>query len=183
MTCIVGLIEGKKVWLGGDSAAAGPNVISTVSHSKVFKSGVCLIGYTASFRLGDLLEFAVEPKDQRGVMIDRSVLVKQFVPMLQTILEEGKFQVIKDEQAESGGAFLIATPSGLFEVQEDYSVLQHAEPYTAIGSGFSYATGALHALCRVRLPAREKVKRALDAAAYHCPTVRPPYTIKSVGLK
>ena len=64
MTCIVGLADGENVWIGADSASGGANgwAITRVVAPKVFPLQIkevdqwLLIGYTSSFRMGQILE-------------------------------------------------------------------------------------------------------------------------------
>ena len=57
MTCIVGLIDGRRVWMGGDSAGVSGLDITVRADAKVFRNGDFLIGFTSSFRMGQLLAF------------------------------------------------------------------------------------------------------------------------------
>ena len=52
MTCIVGLIDGRRVWMGGDSAGVSGLDITVRADAKVFRNGDFLIGFTSSFRMG-----------------------------------------------------------------------------------------------------------------------------------
>jgi hypothetical protein len=61
MTCIVGLIDNGKVWMGGDSAGVSGLDVTVRKDPKVFKNGDFLIGYTSSFRMGQLLRFKFNP--------------------------------------------------------------------------------------------------------------------------
>lgn len=52
MTCIIGFIKNKKVYIGGDSAGVGGSHVTIRRDSKVFKNGNFIMGYTSSFRMG-----------------------------------------------------------------------------------------------------------------------------------
>ncbi|KKN17732.1 hypothetical protein LCGC14_0962700, partial [marine sediment metagenome] len=58
MTCIVGFIDdGGKAWMGGDSAGVAGHHTHPRRDPKVFRVGPVLIGYTSSFRMGQLLRY------------------------------------------------------------------------------------------------------------------------------
>lgn len=65
MTCIIGLIKNKKVYIGGDSAGVDGLNITIRKDSKVFKINKFIIGYTSSFRMGQLLRFKLKINNQR----------------------------------------------------------------------------------------------------------------------
>ena len=61
MTCIVGIEHGGKVYIGGDSAGSDGHHLVIMAEPKVFKRGRFLIGYTTSFRMGQLLQHTLKP--------------------------------------------------------------------------------------------------------------------------
>lgn len=65
--------------------------------------------------------------------------------------------------ADLDSSFLVASRGGLFYVSSNMSVTRF-EKYYAVGSGSSYALGALHALYDTDLDAEEIARRACAAA-------------------
>ena len=57
MTCIVGLVDNGKIYMGGDSAGVSNLDIRIRADQKVFKTGEFIMGFTSSFRMGDLLKY------------------------------------------------------------------------------------------------------------------------------
>lgn len=62
MTCIVGIVDGTEVWLGGDRASANvdqwtqhPGATPKVLRLHLDNRTSALIGYTSSFRMADIL--------------------------------------------------------------------------------------------------------------------------------
>jgi hypothetical protein len=55
MTCIVGIVENGKVYMGGDAAGVNGYSVRVRKDPKLFKVGEFLFGYTSSFRMGQLL--------------------------------------------------------------------------------------------------------------------------------
>ena len=75
MTCIIGLVADGRVYLGGDSAAVHGWTRRRTRLRKVFRKGPFLVGYTTSFRMGQLLEHQLlqvraGQVDRTGVRID-----------------------------------------------------------------------------------------------------------------
>ena len=56
MTCIAGLIEDGNIWIGGDSAAVTHYRMMKRADTKVFINGPFLIGFTSSYRMGQILQ-------------------------------------------------------------------------------------------------------------------------------
>lgn len=55
MTCIVGLVENNKVYIGGDSAGVAGLSLMKRADEKVFKKDEFIFGFTSSFRMGQLI--------------------------------------------------------------------------------------------------------------------------------
>ena len=60
MTCIVGLCDNDKVYIGGDSASCGSTDMTISAAPKVFKASSFVIGYTSSWRMGQILQHHVD---------------------------------------------------------------------------------------------------------------------------
>src|SRR6266403_6271489 len=60
MTCIVGLVDGKSIVMGGDSAGVGGWDLTVRKDPKVFMNGPCIMGFTSSFRMGQLLQYKLK---------------------------------------------------------------------------------------------------------------------------
>ena len=55
MTCIAGLVHDGAVYLAGDSAGCSGWDLTVRADPKVFVSGSYVMGFTTSFRMGQLL--------------------------------------------------------------------------------------------------------------------------------
>ncbi len=178
MTAIVGVVEDGQVWLGGDAAGVGGLSLSTRSDPKVFKSGESVMGYTTSFRMGQILQHHLTlpvPYETEGGM---AYMVKRFVPAVKDELKKHGFQQTKDGR-DNGGTFLVGYRGELYEVEDDYQVARVQQAYHAVGAGFELALGSLHTSELVEATPRERIRMALAAAAQFCAGVRPPFTIVS----
>lgn len=178
MTCIVGLVEGSTVWMGGDSAGVAGLDISLRADSKVFRNGDFLIGFTSSFRMGQLLRFRLRPPARRPDQDLFHYMVCDFVESVRVCLKEGGF-AHRSNDVETGGFFLVATEGRLFSIQDDYQVSEFSRGFHAIGCGAHYALGSLYTTRD--LPAEQRVRRALETAEHFSGGVRAPFTIEQVG--
>ncbi len=174
MTCIVGLVHEDEVYIGGDSASVGGWVVHETSLPKVFRRGEFIIGYTTSFRMGQILQYNLKIPQKNGGS-DQKFMVTVFAEAVRECLKDYGFAETKDN-TESGGQFLVAFNQQLYYIGSDYQVNSYKEGYTAIGAGVEIALGALYAPTILTNP-RERVKMALSAAAHHSIMVVPPFKI------
>jgi ATP-dependent protease HslVU (ClpYQ) peptidase subunit len=63
MTCIVGMVENGKVYIGGDSAGVSGFDYHIREDQKVFQNGDMIFGFTSSFRMGQLLQYSLKIPD------------------------------------------------------------------------------------------------------------------------
>jgi len=156
MTCIVGMLKDGAVFMTGDHIGTDGYDVEVQKRSKVFRNGEFVVGYTDSFRMGQLLEHMWEPPKKPKECKDiTAFMVKHVVPSLIKVFDENKFiRIIGDSDNASrrvngqayGGEFLIGYRSHLFKIQSDFSVLECVKPYDSIGAGEDYAKGAFELL-------------------------------------
>lgn len=179
MTCIIGLVENGKVYMGGDSGAGCDwNPCTIITHPKVFRNGDFLIGYTASFRMGQLLEhhLSVEPK-QVG-MSDMAYMVRVFIEAVRKCFRDFAFSEIENSK-EDGGQFLVGYNGNLYEVFYTFQIHQWDSSYWACGSGIEKALVAMHLL--KHLPPRERIEQSLVAVAKFSRWVTAPFYTLELG--
>ena len=81
MTCIVGIAEGGTVWIGGDSAGVETGSLGLVARSdkKVFRNGNFVMGFTSSFRMGQLLAYKLSPPKRHADDDVMAYMVNDFI--------------------------------------------------------------------------------------------------------
>ncbi|MER9710189.1 hypothetical protein NKJ13_07955 [Mesorhizobium sp. M0174] len=178
MTCIVGLVEGGKVYLGGDSAGVAGYQMSVRADRKVFRNGDFIMGFTTSFRMGQLLAHAFTPPKRHADIDVYKFMVTDFVNGVRDCLKAGGYAV-KHDEVESGGSFLVGYEGRLFGIYDDYQVGEHVDGFAACGCGDEIALGALYAN-RAGKP-RDRLRIALEAAERFSAGVRAPFHIISNG--
>jgi hypothetical protein len=177
VTCIVGVTDGERTIIGGDSAGLAGWSITTRNDPKVFRLGPLAVGFTSSFRMGQLLRYMELDADNIGD-VDRW-MVTSFVPQIRALFREGGF-TRTELGVESGGAFLVGHAGRLFEISTDFQVGESTDGYAAVGCGFAEALGALH-VTRGVAGLQWRAEVALDTAAYLNAGVRGPYNFEEAG--
>lgn len=174
MTAIVGLVHDGRVLIGADSAASGGWTIGVRRDAKVFRSGRYVLGFTTSFRMGQILRWSFDPPQPPGNGQLERFMCTTWIDAVREALKAGGWAK-KDSEQESGGNFLVGVAGRLFEVYADYQVGEAVAEYAAAGSGEQVALGALAATADLRLPPKRRVGLALSAAERHIATVRGPF--------
>lgn len=179
MTCVVGVVDKRKIFMGADSLGSDYYVQFTVPEPKVFRNGPFLIGIAGSFRWAQLLEHALDVPLQGDAEDDRRFMVVTFVDAVRKTMKRGGFMNTEDDQESTYGDALIGYREKLYRMAGGDLQITQAAGYAAIGCGDSVALGALHALRGVNPEVR--LEAALRAAAEHVPGVRGPFHYISTG--
>ena len=190
MTCIVAITDGDKVILGADSAGAAGFELRLRADPKVFTVGSYGIGFTTSFRMGQILRYETDlpepPVDPNLEVLER-FFVTEFVPAIRRSFADHGFAKkarfnspgdsnVTEEGQDVGGLFLVGVAGQVFEIRQDYHLARPLVPYSAVGSGAPVALGALHALEKVSgLSLEERASKALRAAEAYSTVVRGPF--------
>lgn len=180
MTCIVGVRHNGVVTIGGDSAGVAGYSITPRGDRKVFRNGPYAMGFTTSFRMGQLLAFALEPPTppRRGDIL--GFMVTDFVDAVRECLKTGGYAE-KSNEVESAGSFLVGVRGHLFEIGSDYQVGVPQNGYAAVGCGDDLALGALYVTKGSDLTPEERVQAALMAAEHHSAGVMRPFYMVSTA--
>ncbi|MEU0100396.1 hypothetical protein [Streptomyces sp. NPDC006267] len=180
MTVIVGLVHKNRVHLGADSASVSGLQLTVRADRKAFRNGPYVMGFTSSFRMGQLLRYAFQPPHPTGDL--HGFMVTTWTDALRTCLKDGGW-ARKDSEQEQAGTFLVGIQGRLFSVWDDYQVAEHADGYAAVGCGDEIALGALHATANLGLAPRARLNAALAAADHHSAGVTGPYSYVSAPKK
>lgn len=178
MTAIVGLVDQGTVYVGGDSAGVSGYSLTVRADGKVFRNGPYVMGFTSSFRMGQLLQYALKAPHPEGDL--PAFMATTFVDALRETLKAGGW-LKQDSNRDEGGTFLVGVGGRLFTVFDDFQVGEAVDGYAAVGCGQEIAVGALHATARLGLPPKKRLRLALKAAERYSAGVRGPFTVLEVG--
>lgn len=175
MTCIVGIVENGSVYIGGDSAGVAGLSISIRADEKVFQNGPFIMGFTSSFRMGQLLRYRLSVPRQTILQTDMEYMVNEFIDSVRLCFMNGGFGTIADKADNEGGTFLVGYNGNLYHIGADFQVGQPMDQFDAVGCGSEIAKGSLYS-SRGKSP-EERIELALEAAAFFNGGVRPPFTM------
>ena len=144
MTCIVAVAKDEHVWMAGDLMGSNGFTKKVYSDTKVFVNGDFIIGYCGSFRMGQILQYNWEQPPRIEGLTDRQYLQTDVIESMRNCLAQfgvGEFK----EGEHQGGNFLIGYRGGIYEMQNNFSILKN-DDFAAIGSGTYHAEAALKVL-------------------------------------
>ncbi|MBE7413851.1 MAG: hypothetical protein HS130_00930 [Deltaproteobacteria bacterium] len=179
MTCVVGWIEKGRIYMGADSAGVAGLDLRIRKDPKVFKKGPFIIGYTSSFRMGQLIRYKMEIPDHPAKMDPFEFMCVHFVESLRKCLREGGYTKVNNN-VEEGGCFLVGYRKRLYLIDSDFQVGVAKENYDAVGCGRDFALGAMRILNGLNIPPIAAVKRALTVAEEFSAGVRRPFIMETL---
>lgn len=160
--------------LGGDSAGISGYDISSRKDAKVFRRGPFAIGMCGSFRMGQLLRYALPDLGHPDGQDAHEFMVTTFIDAVRVLLTEGGLAKKEDNVEAIEGSFIVGYRGRLFTVEQDYQVGEERNDYTSVGCGAAYALGCLYQ--NKRRPPKARLIQALEAASKFSAGVRGPYT-------
>lgn len=179
MTCIAGLVHEGKVYIGGDSAGVGGYSLTVRADEKVFIKDKFIMGFTSSFRMGQLLRFKLEIPFHKPGIDTYEYMVTEFVEAVRQCLKDGGFaQNLNGE--ETGGRFLVGYQGELFFIDEDFQVGRPLLCYDAVGCGEDIAKGSLFSTRHKEDLPEARVLDSLKAAEQFSAGVRGPFSVLSI---
>lgn len=177
MTVIAAFVEGDTVWMGGDSAGVSGWDMTVRADQKVFRNGPMVFGFTSSFRMGQVLRYALTvPTHHPDVDTDK-YMVTTFIDAVRECLKTSGF-ARKNNEAEAGGTFLVGYRGRIYQIDDDYQVGLSVDPFDAVGCGHAYAKGALYA--SQHLTGHDRMHLVLHAVERHSAGVRGPFHVVSL---
>lgn len=181
MTCIAALVDNGRIYMGGDSAGVGGHYVLEIrADVKVFQNGPCLMGFTTSFRMGQLLQHSFRVPERMSRQPAEHYMVTTFVDAVRRCLKKGGYQTTSDE-VQTGGIFLVGYAGTLYRIEDDYQVARQRAGYDAVGCGGAVALGSLYSTPRIK--PRRRIVLALEAAEQFSAGVRRPFVIRSIANK
>lgn len=177
MTAIVGVEDKGGVWIGVDSLGSDGWAQQNRADGKLFRRGPFLIGFTDSFRMGQLLQYRLDVPGHAPHSGLHEYMATEFIDAVRKCLKDGGFATRENER-EKGGHFLVSTCGVLFMVHSDYQVARPSDGYAAVGGGHLAALGSLATSERLCVSAQDRVLVALEVAARHTSGVRGPFVLK-----
>jgi hypothetical protein len=179
MTAIAAIIDGDKIWMGGDSAGVCTSSLSLVVRKdpKVFVKGKFIMGFTSSFRMGNLLQYSFKIPEHPLTMTDEAYMNTVFVDAVRSCFKKGGYSST-DSGQETGGQFIVGHNKKIYIIGSDFQVGIPVDNYSACGCGSDLCLGSLYST--IGMPPNKRIRMALQAAERFSGGVRRPFTIKSI---
>lgn len=181
MTCIVGLETDEGVLLGADSWSDNGWGGQRRADAKLFEVGPYVVGFTTSYRMGQLLRYrlALAAPRRAGEQSDDDLfafMATEFVDHIRQVFKDGGWGE-REKERESGGEFLVALGGRLFGLGSDYQVMRSAHRYEAVGSGYLLSLGSFATTEDLDWEPVRRVGMALSVAERHTGGVKSPFHV------
>ena len=148
MTTIICIQKDDGVQFGADSQTTAPNgrVYSHDKMVKISQRGNYIIAGSGECAPCDIAQHIWEPplmsvKDAKDIY---HFMIAKVIPSLKSCFKDNDYK-LEDDGDEIRFCFLIAIAGNVFEIADDFSVALNRSGFYGVGSGSSYALGALHA--------------------------------------
>jgi ATP-dependent protease HslVU (ClpYQ) peptidase subunit len=146
-------------------------------NGKLFKNGNYLLGAAGDMRAVNLLAYVFKPPvispTTYGIRLDKFISTS-FIPELKKCFEEASYSKDGDQDSQ----VMCVINGTIYEIGNDYSWARDETGVYAIGSGSSYALGALIATLETRkrtlATAKTLVRQAITIASKLDPSTAPP---------
>lgn len=179
MTCIIGIkefdVDGnvKRLLLAGDSFGGDGSTGSKFLRPKVFIKGDFVIGVCGSYRVMQLLEFALKVPERSTSQGKDSYLYCDFVEAVRSCLINGGCTKVRDNGILSFPAadFIFGYEKHLYIMQDDFSILEPETSYYSIGTGSKHASASLYTTGKLDMPVEERISEAFECSSYFVPSV------------
>ena len=179
MTAIAALVDNGKIWMGGDSAGVdcGSMCLVVRKDEKVFIRNNFIMGFTSSFRMGNLLRYSLYLPPQIEGATNIEYMNTSFIDAVRGCFKAGGFTSIS-EYKESGGTFIVGYRGALYEIEDDFQVAMPADDFISCGCGSSFCMGSLYST--IGWDPETRIKKALESAERFSAGVRGPFVIQSL---
>lgn len=194
MTCIIAHTNGTTSFIAGDKLGSNGFTKAIQTEPKVFEKEfiklhedgltrtkeVMALGYTTSFRMGQLLTYNLVLPEQAPNETFPQYLVLKVIPLIRKMFKD-EWGSRDASQDVGGGQFIILHNHTIYEVQEDFAVLQPKTSITAVGSGTYHAIASMEAYSEVeketKVPLHERVESIFKIVSGNVTSVSAEFDI------
>lgn len=173
MTCIVGIADKGKVYIGADSLGSNGFTKEVRIEPKVFENGQFVMGGTSSFRMLNLLKWKFNPPTLKEGDDLHKFMCTEFVDAVRKLFVDNGYCVTSKDW--ESGVFLIGVSGRLFKIEGDFQVAEYE--YIACGSGEYHALGSMY--WDKGKDKKKVLERALECAESFVTSVQRPFVVIS----
>ena len=178
MTCVIGVIDNNKVYIGADSASIAGYHHTVRNDNKIFKNtsvdGVeYIFGCSGSYRMAQLLQYSlIIPQNLKSTV--HHFMCTDFIEEVRKLFKDSGYSTITSNN-ESCDKFLVGVNNLLFFIDSDFQVVDCVIEATGIGNYYSLA--AYKALENEPYTVEEKIYKSLEIAEFFNIGVCSPFHI------
>ena len=181
MTCIVGIIDNEKIWMGCDTQVSSGSRKSR-TDTKIIRHNDLLLGFSGNARELQLMRFGLEIPEQGEAEEDYEYIAATLTPAIQNRLKDAGAAEIDNNVVSARMSILIGYRKRLYTVSWNFAPLRiESQDYHAIGSGMYYALGSLFSTKDRGLNTESRIRLALETAEEFDRGVSGPFVVESLG--
>lgn len=186
MTIIIAYKEKDKIWMGADSQCTDGGTAIHLKTEKIVKKKIenidIIYGVAGYIRVNNILKYNFnEPQfDENCQTLDDYMYKTWLKSFRKTITKNGFKDTSEGIDNFNDSILLVGIQGRIFRVDSNYQMYEINEDYTCIGSGSSYARGALYVTKCMEIPIDTKVGLALEAACHYNIYCSEPFSILSI---
>jgi len=171
MSCVVGIIENKTIYMGSDGVATTEDGEKRpIKATKIFRNGNYLLGFTGSVRAGQVIfpEYFDPPTN----VYELPDAIREHMS------HKGTLMIGENQVQMHNTNFLVGYQGKLYEILIDFQMNEIKGGFTAIGSGSTFALGSLYTSKQFSLHPEERIEIALEAACEYDMACGRPFHIE-----
>jgi len=173
MTCIVAFRNKEKnIILAGDKMGSDSFTSMISKVPKVFTNDDFAIGYTSSFRMGQLLQHVWLPPQRKVDQSTDNYLYSDVTASLRKMFKENGFG---DDDTNEFGNFIMIYEDRILEMQDEMSFLEHETDIVSVGAGCYHATAAMQLLLDYESDNETILTKLFDLVGYNIVSVSTQY--------
>lgn len=188
MTCIIGIKEKGKVWMGSDkllsfSNGYGKEVFKEIKQGYIYynQSKEFLVGLAGNPRIANIIfcnnKFSGEPLTETPLYN----IINIIVPKIQELLKNNECYMKYDDGSQKTDSWLIiGHKEKLFVVDPQFFVYEPINDFCSVGSGRMVALGCLEVLDDLDYTSEQKIEKTMKIVSKHISSVSEEFDILSI---
>lgn len=185
MTCIVGLVQGRKMYMGADSLATSYYNSIVREDKKLFRKNGYLVGVAGSVRIKQVIQHNMPTACSSEKDSDLlEFMATSFVDSLRGSLHNGGcLEVIDGVESLKDSQILVGLNGKLFSVLQDFQIEVVGYNFISIGSGSTEANSSLWTMQRLKnISPLTRIKTAIECSSEFNASVSPPIHTLSMSF-
>ena len=177
MTCIVGLVDNDKVYMGADTFGSNRFTGRSYKEKKIVKKGDMLIGICGDYKVINYITYEFTPP-ARTLKEDDRQYIHRVGKAISTLL--GIDNDCLEDSNSIGASMIIGYNGELYLYESNGQVLTASDPYATTGSGSYHAEASLYSTQTTKDKPRTRLKKAIVCASEFVLSVNNEFQIEVI---